>query len=188
MSLRSWVKASCLSLLAFVGCADKPPVVTVVPVDRLAFPVVLIYRDQKTGDCTDAEFNSKAADLGLMGVQRYLFLPASEPLFVIDSSGRVCEMRDIQGQHGGLWLMANPSGLMPIKFTLVERKETGIKAARTLLLSCKFLAQVTKGRDENDRVREAIEKAATVGDMINLIRDGIPAAEDSATESKSDDE
>ncbi len=84
--------------------------------------------------------------------------------------------------------MANPTGLMPIKFTLVERKETGVKAARTLLLSCKYLAQGTKGRDEDDRVREAIEKAATVDDMINLIRDGVPAAEDSATKSKSDDE
>lgn len=188
MSLRSWVKASCLSLLAFVGCADQPPVVTVVPVDKLAFPVVLIYRDQKTGNCSAAEFHSKAADLGLMGVQRYLFLPESEPLFVIDSSGRVCEMRDIQGQRGGLWLMANPTGLMPIKFTLVERKETGIKAARTLLLSCKFLAHGTKGQDADDRVREAIGEAATVGDMINLIRDGVSATEDSVTESKSDDE
>ena len=188
MSLRSWVKASCLSLLAFVGCADQPPVVTVVPVDKLAFPVVLIYRDQKTGNCSAAEFHSNAADLGLMGVQRYSFLPASEPLFVIDSSGRVCEMRDIQGQRGGLWLMLNPTGLMPIKFTLVERQETGIKAARTLLLSCKYLALGMKGQDADDRVREAIGEAATVGDMINLIRDGVPATEDSVTESKSDDE
>ena len=172
MSLRSWVKASCLSLLAFVGCADKPPVVSVVPVEKLAFPVVLIYRDQKTGNCSDTEFLSKATDLGLMAVQQYLFLPESEPLFVIDSSGRVCEMRDIQGQRGGLWLMANPTGQMPIKFTLVERKETGIKAARTLLLSCKFLAHVSMGHGADDRVREAIEKAATVGDRSEERRVG----------------
>ena len=70
----------------------------------------------------------------------------------------------------------------------VEREETGIKAARTLLLSCKYLAHVTAGDGADDRVREAIEKAATVGDMIHLIRDGVPATEDSVPESKSDDE
>ena len=188
MSLRLWAKASCLSVLAFVGCADKPPVVpvvTAVPVANLTFPVVLIHRDQTTGACSKAEFNSNAEDLGLMGVQRYSQLAPSEPLLVIDSSGRVCEMRDIQGQRGGLWLMANPTGLMPIKFTLVERQETGIKAARTLLQSCKYLAHATQGPDADDRVREAIGKAATVGDMLNLIRDGVPATEDSAAESKS---
>ena len=112
MSLRWWT-AACSSLLTLMGCAAKP---AVVPVEKLTFPVVLIYRDQKTLECSQTEFNSDAAELGLMGVQHYLFLPESEPLYVVDSSGRVCEMREIKGQHGGLWLMANPSGLMPIKF------------------------------------------------------------------------
>jgi hypothetical protein len=165
-----------------MGCAAKP---AVVPVEKLTFPVVLIYRDQKTLECSQTEFNSDAAELGLMGVQHYLFLPESEPLYVVDSSGRVCEMREIKGQHGGLWLMANPSGLMPIKFTLVERKETGTEAARQLLLSCKYLGRDVD-RNATAKLRDAVAKATTVGEMIELIRDGVSASEGSTSESDSD--
>jgi len=181
MRLRWWTGA-CSGLLTLMGCAAKP---SVVPVEKLTFPVVLIYRDQKTLESSKTEFNANAEDLGLMKVQRYLSLPESEPLYVIESSGRVCEMREIQGQRGGLWLMANPSGLMPIKFTLIERKETGTEAARTLLLSCKYLGRDVD-QDAIDQLRAAVEKAATAGDMIELIRDGVSTTDGSASESESD--
>ena len=45
--------------------------------------------------------------------------------------------------------MINPSGQMPVKFTLLERKETGIEAARDLVANCRFLGR-DLGSDHTD--------------------------------------
>ncbi len=156
------------------GCEGNP---AVVALEGLAFPVVRI-----TGTAVGGELASCAVvitnreDLGLMRVE--LFSPLtdttrSDPPFVIDSTGRVSEMRDLKGQHGGFWMMMNPTGQMPITFSLVERKATGIEASKELLAGCRYL-----GHDldqERTTARHARIAAATTMAEIVAIVEEVPA-------------
>jgi hypothetical protein len=144
------------------GCEGKPAVVTT---ESLSFPVVLI-----TGTATGGELPSRAdvvvskEDLGQMRVG--IFSPLtdttrSDPPIVIDSTGLVCEMRDLKGQRGGFWMMANPTGLMPITFTLIRRRESGIAAARQLITGCSYL-----GPDlDEERRKQRCERIGQAGSM-----------------------
>lgn len=160
------------------GCEGKP---AVVATESLVFPVVLI-----TGTAAGGELPSRAdvvtskEDLGRMRVG--IFSPLtdptrSDPPFVIDSTGLVCEMRNLKGERGGLWMMANPTGLMPITFTLVPCRETGIGAAQKLVAACRYLGP---DLDENRRQLrcERIRQALTM-DLIMAIIDEAPAIPES---------
>jgi len=153
------------------GCHRTSPVVP-VPVGSLSFPVVLIVgTSAKDRIASHAEVVVNEADLSLMRVERYSGLSdttISDPPIVIDGKGTVCDMRDIKGEHGGFWMMAHPTGQMPIRFTLIPRKETGIKAARALITSCEYL-----GRDldqERKTLRcERISQATTMAEIMQII-------------------
>lgn len=153
------------------GCQRTPPVVQ-VPVGSLSFPVVLIVGTSAKGRiASQAEVVVNAADLSLMRVERYSELSGttnSDPPIVIDGEGTVCDMQNIKGEHGGFWMMANPTGQMPIRFTLTPRKESGVKAARALITGCRYL-----GRDldqERKTLRcERISQATTMAEIMWII-------------------
>ncbi|MCB1865528.1 MAG: hypothetical protein KDG50_08850 [Chromatiales bacterium] len=149
-------------LASLVGC-ERPP--REVPVSELRFPVVLVFGD------TEAQINVNAQDLALMHMGHYTHMP--EQMRVIDAQARVFEMRDIQGEHGGLWMMLNPTGLMPISFRLIPARSSGLEAARGVILGCEFFDRV-RGADETERVRDAVRRAS---DMASILRAIVNAPE-----------
>lgn len=143
------------------ACAQAPKV---VPVEDIAFPVVLITGQTPTNAAVHrADIELGPRDLSLMRVERYSTL-ASPPI-VIDSNARIYDMNEIKGAHGGLWMMVNPTGLMPITFKLTERREQGLDVARALISACEFL-----GRDIDSERREArVARLASVQSMPEMI-------------------
>lgn len=166
-----------LALAALLaGCSREPEV---VPVAALEFPVVLI-----TGSATASSVYHRAdvvangQGLSRMRVGRFTSLPDAameDPPVVIDSTAAIFEMTDIEGEHGGLWMMANPTGMIPIRFRLVRREPSGIAAARVLLGHCDYL-----GRDlDDDRRKQRVARIRQAGTMAEIMRivDELPAAE-----------
>lgn len=148
------------------ACSPAPKV---VPVEGIAFPVVLITSQDPTNAAPHrADIETSARDLSLMRVERYSTL-ASPPI-VIDSNARIYDMNEIEGAHGGLWMMVNPTGLMPITFQLTERREQGPDAARGLISACEFL-----GRDIDSERRVArvarLASVQTIPEMIAIIEE-----------------
>ena len=164
------------ALAALLGACHQAP--KVVPLKDVAFPAVLIIgssaRDQ-VAHAADIEPNQR--DLSLMRVETYLGIgdqTLSDPPIVIDSNARIYYMTEIKGQHGSLWMMMNPTGLMPLTFKLVERKEQGLDAARTLISACEYL-----GRDLDSERRVArvqrMAKATSMAEIIALVGEMPPA-------------
>jgi len=151
------------------GCHKKP---SVVPVGSLSFPVVLIVGTSATSEIpSHAEVVADQADLSLMPVNRYSPLTDttnSDPPFVIDGDGKICEMRNLKGQHGGAWMMLHPTGQMPISFTLIQRQESGVEAARTLIIGCKYLGR-DLDQERKDLRCERISKATTMTEIMQII-------------------
>lgn len=141
-------------LLSLAGCERAP---VQVPVENLAFPVVLITSREISGEryCR-AQFIHDREDLALMPVWQYLEVTSraiSDPPIVIDLGSRSYTMDKIVGGHGTLWMMINPTGLMPLQFVLMSRKDGGIENARGLIGACRYLGrnadpEVNKNRQE----------------------------------------
>lgn len=165
------------------GCSRKP---VELPIDRLSFPVVLVVGTSSASPIpSHAEVIGNAEDLRRMRVEIYSPLTdptISDPPMVIDSTADVLEMKNIKGERGGLWMMAHPTGLMPISFTLVRHRETGIEAARLIISNCRFL-----GGDLDDVRRELravrIRRAETMAEIMQIV-DEMPAPD--ADEGESD--
>ena len=143
-----------------LGCSRKPKVVTI---DQLKFPVIRILEsstESKNGGHAQVIVDKEG--LSHIPVQSLFYV--TDPL-IIDSNANVLDMKDIKNEHGGLWVMINPQGQMPVQFTLLQRKETGIEAARELVANCRFL-----GRDlDSERTefrRERIRKATNGEEII----------------------
>lgn len=178
----------CLSIMvcaawisSLLGCGRKP---TVVQVDDLSFPVVLIVgTSAKSPIPSSAKVIPNKAELSRMRVELYSPLTdttISDPPIVIDFSGATFEMNNIQGENGGLWIMANPTGQMPIRFTLSHRKESGIESARALITRCKYL-----GYDlDQDRKLLRCERIKQAESMTTIMRiiDEEPIADQPETE------
>jgi len=169
------------ALAALLGACHQGP--KVVPLKDVAFPVVLIIgsspRDQ-VAHAADVEPNQR--DLSVMRVETYLGIgdqTLSDPPIVIDSEARIYDMTEIKGQHGSLWMMMNPTGLMPLTFKLTERKEQGLDAARALISACEYLGRDLDGERRVARVQR-MAKATSMAGIIALI-DEMPPAEDEAT-------
>jgi len=79
-------------------------------------------------------------------------------------------MKDMKGDRSGLWMMANPTGLMPIDFTLFQRKQTGLEAARTIIAKSKY-----QGPDLDEERRtlrtERILRAKSMAEIIQIVDD-----------------
>lgn len=151
------------------GCSQQP---ASVPVESLAFPVVLITGTSPRGTLPSrARIVVNKEDLGLMRVLLYTELTdtvLSDPPIVIDSAARMLDMKDIKGKHGGLWMMVNPNGLMPIRFTLIRRKETGFETARATIARSRFIGR-SLDSEGIARRRAGIAAATSMSAVIGII-------------------
>lgn len=143
------------------GCTRKPKVVTV---DQLAFPVISLLDTSAEGERRlYAEVIVDKEALSRIPVQDLWYV--TNPL-VIDSNAQVLEMKDIKNEHGGLWAMINPAGQMPVTFTLLQRKETGIEVARDLIANFSFKRS---DLDKSELRREQIRKATKIEEIIRIL-------------------
>lgn len=157
------------AILSLCGC-DAPP--APVSVEALAFPVLRVTGTARNGvlPCRVDVFRT-AEGLSHMRVEMYSEMTdrtrADAPI-VIDSQARAYDMDKIAGERGTLWMMANPTGMMPLRFSLIPRRSTGIAAARDLLPGCKYLGS---GFDHAvlDRRRELIRQADSMAMIIEVV-------------------
>lgn len=150
------------------GCTQKPKVVTI---DQLKFPVIRILESSSENqDRSQARVILDKEGLSHIPVQSLFYV--TDPL-IIDSNANVLDMKDIKNEHGGLWAMLHPQGEMPVKFTLVQRKETGIEAARDLVANCRFLGRDLDSQRTEFR-RERIRKATNGEEIIQIILETPP--------------
>lgn len=162
-----------LAVLLFPGACHRKKT-TVMTADDLAFPLVRI-----TGTASGGTLPSRAVvlrsrdELDRMRVELFSELSdttRSDPPVVIDSAGVICEMREIEGQRGGLWMMVNPTGLMPITCKLVRRDDSGVIAARALISKCRFLG--TDLDSERTALRRArIAAATTMAEIVEIVEE-----------------
>ena len=155
------------------GCSRAP---TAVPLDSMSFPVVLITGTHASNALPSrADVIANTEGLSRMRVQTYSTLSdatLSDPPIVIDATATAYDMKDMKGDRSGLWMMANPTGLMPIDFTLFQRKQTGLEAARTIIAKSKYLGP---DLDEERRTlrTERILRAKSMAEIIQIV-DEIP--------------
>ena len=62
--------------------------------------------------------------------------------------------------------MINPAGQMPVTFTLLQRKETGIEVARDLIANFSFKRS---DLDKSELRREQIRKATKIEEIIRIL-------------------
>jgi hypothetical protein len=148
------------------GCSRAP---VVVPAESLTFPVVLVVGTRPTLFVAHvARVVVDAEDLGHMRSELYSGLSdteATDPPIVIDAGARIADMTGIKGAHGGLWMMAHPTGMMPITFTLLQRKEQGVEAARALIADSQFIGpdlDQERRQLRSERIRQATNMAEIV--------------------------
>ena len=155
--------------LALLGCKGEPKP---DPVSRLSFPVVLVTGTKPNNEVAHrARVMASADELGHMRVELYSGLSdptRNDPPIVIDSKAAIYDMKEIKGEHGGLWMMANPTGMMPIQFKLVPREESGLEVARTLVLACTYLDYVMDS-DQREQRRERIRRAVSMQEIAAAV-------------------
>jgi hypothetical protein len=158
------------------GCQRRPAPPVPVAVDSLSFPVVIVTGTHPSRIIpARADVAMDRQELGRMRTETYARIndkTVSDPPIVIDMAAAAFDMKDIKGQRGGLWMMANPTSRMPIAFTLIRRKESGIAAARTIIAASTYL-----GRDfDEERTalrRQRVRQAQTMAEIAGII-DAMP--------------
>ena len=166
--LKYLLVVTCIAWLgSLFGCTRKPKVVTI---EQLSFPVIRILDTSPEDERRlYAEIIVDKEALSRIPVQDLWYV--TDPL-VIDSNANVLEMKDIKNEHGGLWAMINPTAQMPVTFTLLQRKETGIEVARELIANFNFLRSDLDSNQSELR-REKIRKATKIEEIIQIIY-GVP--------------
>ncbi len=162
---------------ALLGCSREP---VVVPAASIAFPVVLITGGAAASNALPhrARVFANFDQLSHMRVELYSVTSSktsAEAPKVIDANAQVLDMMNIEGEHGGLWIMANPTGMMPIRFTLVRREQTGIGPARDLIAASDFLGHDLDSERKELR-SERIRRATSMAEVIQII-DEMPPRE-----------
>ncbi len=167
--LKYLLVVTCIAWLgSLFGCTRKPKVMTI---EQLSYPVIRILDTSPEGERRlYAEIILDKEALSLIPVQDLWYV--TNPL-VIDSNANVLEMKDIKNEHGGLWAMINPTGQMPVTFTLLQRKETGIEIARDLIANFNFLRSDLDSNRSEIR-RERIRRATKVDEIIQIIGEAPP--------------
>lgn len=144
-------------LALFTGCREKP-----APAPTLAdvrFPAVVVFQRSSVALYPDA------ASLGTMSMGQ--LNAVTEPPPLIDSSFAIYTLTDLRSTHGGLWLMANPTGSTPVTFTLARAPKSGIDTARELMRG-KLDEQTW--RSDLEEKRRALATAQTLAEMIAIVR------------------
>jgi hypothetical protein len=106
------------------GCRAKAPPPSVAD---LHFPVAVIFGKAGVVMFKDAQ------DLGTMRIGHLNGVISPPPL--IDSHFSIYTLAKLGSTHGGLWLMAHPTGFTPVTFELERAPKSGIEAARELIRS-----------------------------------------------------
>lgn len=90
----------------------------------------------------------------------------SEPPVLIDSDFKIYSLDHFQSVHGGLWLMAHPSGTTDVTFELKAQK-FGREIAREL-----FARQLEKQiwRDDLESRRKALAARQTLLEMADVVQ------------------
>ncbi len=148
--------AASLAFLLFVSCSRKEPS---PEVEALRFPVVMLFGNASTRVCKDR------AELTNMHTN-FLTLN-NEPPLLIDSKFKIYSLDHFQSVHGGLWLMANPSGMTEVTFEL-KTQNSGRENARAL-----FVHQLEKQswRDDLQTRRKTLAATPTLLEMAGVIQD-----------------
>lgn len=107
----------------------------------------------------------EAAELTRMHTN-YLTLNDSAPI-LIDSEFKIYSLDNFRSMHGGLSLMANPSGATDVTFELKAQK-SGREAARGLL--ARQLEKQT-WRDDLESARHALAAKQTLLEMIDAVHE-----------------
>lgn len=141
-------------LALFTGCRAKPPTVA-----DLKFPVAVNY--QRGG----VVLFSDVADLGTMSLGQLQAVSGPPPL--IDANFTIYTLKDLRSTHGSLWLMAHPTGLTPVTFTLEHAPKSGIEATRALMRE--RLDEQT-WRDDLEQKRQALANERTLAGMVEIVR------------------
>lgn len=160
--------------LALLGCRGEPKP---VPVSSLSFPVVLVTGTRPNNEVLHrARVMANADELGHMRVELYSGLSdptLNDPPIVIDAKAAIYDMKEIKGEHGSLWMMANPTGMMPIQFKLLPREQSGMEAARALVAACEYFEYVRYG-EQRDQQRVRIRRASTVAEIAAIVDEPPP--------------
>ena len=141
----------CVSSLA---CGGPPPPASV---DALQFPVLVLFEQSGVVSHDDA------ADLRTMSVQRVV--GSNSPPFLIDSRLDTYRLEKLASVHGGMWLLANPSGTTKVTFELMRVAQADAAQARRLI------AERDGGlRNDPDPAKlAALERAGTLAEMLSVV-------------------
>ena len=148
------------ALLALLtGCTPKPP--PKAGVADLHFPVAVLFPSASI-----VLFKDKV-DLGVMHMNYVLDSGGASPV-VIDSNFDIYTMERLRSTHGGLWLMAHPSGTTEVAFDLTRSPKSGLEAARKAMR-----AQLDKQtwRHEIEEKRKSLAAQKTLVEMVDLLHD-----------------
>lgn len=151
----SFPVALSLALVLLVSCSEKE---TAPKIEALRFPVVMLFGNASTRVCKER------AELTKMHTN-YLTLN-SELRVLIDSDFKIYSLDHFQSVHGGLWLMAHPSGATDVTFELKAQK-SGREIAREL-----FARQLEKQtwRDDLESRRKALAATQTLLEMADVVQ------------------
>ena len=144
-----------LAAVLLVSCHEKE---AAPKIEALRFPVVMLFGNASTRVCKER------GELTNMHTN-YLTLN-SEPPVLIDSDFKIYSLDHFQSVHGGLWLMAHPSGATDVTFELKTQK-SGRELAREL-----FARQLEKQtwRDDLESGRKALASRQTLLEMADLVQ------------------
>ena len=156
-------------LLTFFGLRAKSRPLTV---DDLKFPVVVIH------DGVRLFIRHNADELQHLNVG--MAMKFDEWPTLIDSDFRIFSMEKLRSTKGGLWLMANPTGVTPISFELTPQVQGGLARARQLIIDCRYL-----GGDE-ERKRTSVAGQTTLAGIIEALEQRPPASRPNELDSASD--
>jgi hypothetical protein len=146
-------------LAALAGCSRKlPPPPPAPTVADLHFPVVGLF---PTAACL---LYKNAADLGVMHMN--LLMDYSSSPILIDSEFNIYTMEKLASTHGGLWLMAHPSGTTEVTFELKRAPKSGMEAARDTI---RAQLDIQTWRDDLEKRRKKLVTETTLAGMLKIV-------------------
>jgi hypothetical protein len=144
-----------LCALAFVTCRKDEPAPNLT---ALQFPVAVLFENSSTRLC------GEPAELTTMHTNAIVLNDA--PPFAIDSQFRIYSLERFRSTHGGLWLMANPSGSTEVTFDLKPQK-SGRENARALF--AKHLQKQTWQTDLPE-LQKSLAAKQTLAEMVAVVQ------------------